>query len=171
MREDEPLDGADRTAAAADELAAALGGLRPAAPRTSARQVWYQAGFEAGRQRARGWQVATAATVLLAAGLMVRVAWGPGPATPALVERVVYVPSGPAIPPPARVSPPADATPPEPSAVAVLRLREAVLEGGWTALPPSAGGGADGPSLRARPAGSIDDLDLFRPSRPFNPRG
>jgi hypothetical protein len=71
MQESEPLDAAE------ERVADALRTLRPTA-RTAARQVWYQAGFQAGRRRMLAWQAAslTAATIAIAVG-----AWRFSPST------------------------------------------------------------------------------------------
>jgi hypothetical protein len=66
MQEPEKLNLAD------DELTVALRKLRPAATKQSAREVWYQAGYQSGRRSVNLWR-ATAAVLLM--GMTTVVAW------------------------------------------------------------------------------------------------
>jgi hypothetical protein len=122
------------------ELADALGGLLPAAPRpAAARAIWYQAGYEAARRRGNRWRAAAGVAALIACVVGV---WRPRPA-PITVERVVYVrPAAPAAAVATAVPTPPWEEPAGESSSAYLRLRDAVAQHGLAGLPPiSAGDG------------------------------
>lgn len=146
-----------------DDLPTVLGQLRLAPARISHRRIWYEAGLEAGlqagRRRAKAWRAGAAAAAMVAVGVLLA-GQTAGPPAPAMtVERIVYVPIA-APPSPLRVADASfDPRPPVSSADSALRLREAVVEGGWTALPSRGrGGGSDKPPLRAWHVGAIDDV-------------
>jgi hypothetical protein len=133
---EEDVDPANR------ELAEALGGLALAPVRTAPEQMWFAAGVEAGRRRARAWQAAAAGLAVV----MSLMATLDRPAAPA--ERVVYVER-----PTATAAALATAgTIEPPSPISQLRLREAVLRGGVSALPASPSGPRQ--PLRAGPFSS-----------------
>ena len=175
MREPEPLDpppppDGPPLGDAERELAGALARLRPTPPaRTSPRQIWYQAGFEAGRRRAGAWRAATG--VAVAAGLLALV-WGPRRVEPpGVVDRVVYVERAPDKPAGAAAArpPAADVSPPEWS-TRYARLRDALAQQGLDALPSSirGGGGRDPrPGTADWPLGPAGDP--LRPTTPWNP--
>ena len=128
--------------AAQQELAAALGSLKAAAPGIDRNEVMYRAGLTAGRRRSR-WR-AVAATVLgvvlggAVAGLTVF--------RPQVTERIVRVPQTTVETHQARrVEPwPVPVTPLDADAGQYLRLRREVLARGLAALP--AGSFGSGPS-------------------------
>lgn len=136
MQEPRPLSSLEQ------ELADSLKGLQLAPMQTSSQQIWYQAGFQVGRRRANAWRAV--AGIVAVAALAVQV-WAPRPA-PLAVERIVYVPQG--GPARATIVPPREEEGPMRS-TAALRLRNAIIEDGWDAMP-HVHGGADGePPLRA----------------------
>jgi hypothetical protein len=163
MREEQPLDPPER------ELAEALGRLELEPPRAWPRQIWYRAGFEAGRRRASAWR-AVAAAVTVAACLLLALSFGRAPAT---AERIVYVSRE--SPGPARAGVLPQGTPPESAnANAYLRLCDALAQQGPDALPagPTGGGGGDfRPVLPRWPFAPADNLLLPTRPDPRNERG
>ncbi len=52
------------------DLEQALSQLKPALPLASVRDLWYRAGYTAGRRQVTAWRASTAASLLLACGLL-----------------------------------------------------------------------------------------------------
>lgn len=153
MQDPEPFDPSER------ELTDALRGLELAPVRTSPQQVWYRAGFEAGRRGANAWRGAAAvAAVALVCSLLVpvgrRAARDP-------VERVVYVREGPVqVPQPATAAPGPSAD----HSQSYLRLRQQLVQRGLDGLPPvppGDGGGAGPGGWSPSPGGVLRDLDSW----------
>jgi hypothetical protein len=122
------------------ELEQALAHLRPARGGLSRDRMLFRAGLAHGRRRGRQWNVALAATVLVAAGAAVLAA-SRAPQTQ-IVERVVYrdapredLSPRPAVPPLAVARPWTLGNASGASGAEYFRLREMVLEKGLDALP------------------------------------
>jgi hypothetical protein len=151
MQEPTPIGAPD------DDFEAALRDLKLAPLSGGAEeQLWYSAGFAAGRRRARLWQSAAAGFALLAAASMLwRPAQNPTPQEAVVSTHDIHELNRIASPelPPIRPRPPAmiDPTPDAPISVAQLRLRDALLEHGADALPATAAGDADSAALRVWP--------------------
>ena len=138
------------------ELAESLRALKPAPPSTSPREIWYQAGVQAGRRRAGIWRGTSLAFAVTTAGLLT---WSLRPA-PTPSERIVYV--RPAAPPP----PPQVAASPD----AYAKLRDAILLNGLDGFPPpdfTAGG--EPVRHDSRPMFSPDEFAPLRSA--ISPRG
>jgi hypothetical protein len=115
-------------------LEQSLRGLKPDAGTLDRATLMYRAGRASAR--GRGWPLATAASLALAAALAVLLLTRP---EPPVVERVVYLPAPPAAP---ETSPGAEESP-DPAAATwsyYLRLQEDVLRKGLEGvpLPPAA---------------------------------
>jgi hypothetical protein len=139
MQEPESLDGAER------ELAEALGSLQPAPIRTSQREIWYEAGFQAGRRGQGVWKGMAAMLMLLSGSLLIS---DRRPA-PTASERIVYVRQEP--PALSKAVPTAEQNRSIALAVENLRLRDAIIRDGWNALPIARSGGGSSQSSRPDP--------------------
>ena len=132
------------------ELMNALGKLKLALPPASQRDIWYQAGLEAGRRNANAWK-ALAAIVTLSAGLAFTLDRRHAPAPrAAYVQHVEH---------PATITAPATAN----ASLAYERVRNRLVEDGLSGLPPIDFSG-DGGSPPTAPAHSNDREDV--PSMP-----
>jgi len=132
-----------------NDLAKNLRSLQPAAVRTSEREIWYQAGVEAGRRRASVWRAAAAALAIVTAGVVV---WHARPAR-APVEQVVRVSAAPPVAP-SQVAASPDA---------YARLRDAILQHGLDGLPPPDFAAGGDPSRRnAHPTFAPDEVSPLR---------
>jgi hypothetical protein len=142
------LPGPDR------EFAEAVGGLRLAPMRTTAQQVWFQAGFEAGRRRVVAWRLAAIVAVALSGSSLV---WqginGRGVDRVPADRREVRAPKPASEPASSRwvAQTQIDVTLPDQSAAVqgpieapYLVLRNAVAKDGWNALPRRESGGLKG---------------------------
>jgi hypothetical protein len=138
------------------ELAEALGGLMPAAPRpATARDIWYQAGYAAARRRGNRWRAAAGVAALVACVMGV---WRPRRA-PVTVERVVYVrPETPTRPSAVVVAHEITSPAPGPSSTAYLRLRDEIARDGLSVWPTApAGDGGVVPGRHRGPIGPAGD--------------
>ena len=136
MQDEESIDPADR------ELAESLRGLQPAAAtaQASPQRIWYEAGFQAGRRRANVWR-AVAAMIALVAGAAI--VW-----QDRSVPSVSYVNRGAPAAIVNRAPSAADESSSPVLSAAYLKLRDAVVQDGWKALPPPSGRNGE-PPLRA----------------------
>ncbi|HEX4793983.1 MAG TPA: hypothetical protein VH370_09335 [Humisphaera sp.] len=130
-----------------DELIQALAGLQLAPANRPVRDIWYQAGVARGRRQTTVWRAISLCTMAAIAGLLLR----GNQSSPSVVPSA-YVhqsPPRPVAPVAAREQKPV----PVFSAIN-MRLRDAVLEHGLEALPPSIDGG-DEPAMRAAASNGI----------------
>ncbi|MDB5293530.1 MAG: hypothetical protein JWL69_4771 [Phycisphaerales bacterium] len=155
MQEPTPIDSPD------EDIEAALRDLKLAPLSGGAEeQLWYSAGFAAGRRRARLWQSAAAGFALLAgASMLWRPAQNPTSHEPVVsmhdmheLNRIVSPALSPIRP---RLPAVIDTTPDAPISVAQLRLRDALIEHGADALPATAAGDADSAGQRVWPLSQL----------------
>jgi hypothetical protein len=155
MQEPTPIDAPE------DDIEAALRDLKLAPLSGGAEeQLWYTAGFAAGRRRARVWQSAAAGLALLTgASMLWRPAQNPTSREPIASTHVVQEPNRNTPPelPPVRPLATIEHTPDMPISVAQLRLRDALLERGADALPATAAGDSDAAVRRIWPPPQLVD--------------
>jgi len=139
--------------------------LRPAPVRVGPRQIWYRAGFLAGRRRANTWRAIAAVTcVAMSAALAGLLLDWPRRMQLRVPERVVYVPSGPASASvPVALATTSDSSPSMAQAGwhAYQRLCDEMLEDDGRASRPVAG---SGPAMGE--SGRLGDLNLNFTSPP-----
>ncbi|MDB5303229.1 MAG: hypothetical protein JWM97_778 [Phycisphaerales bacterium] len=155
MQEPTPIDAPE------DDIEAALRDLKLAPLSGGAEeQLWYTAGFAAGRRRTRLWQsVAAGLALLTGASMLWRPAQNPTSHEPIASTQVIHEPNRNAPPelPPVRPLTSIDQTPDAPISVAQLRLRDALLERGADALPATAAGDSDAAVRRIWPPPQLVD--------------
>ena len=135
------------------ELMDALGKLKPALPAASQREIWYQAGLDAGRRHTNAWK-ALAAIVTLSAGLALVLDRRPAPHA-TFVRNVEHS---------ATTAAPASKTA-NPS-LAYERLRNRLVEDGLSGLPPIDFSG-DGEQSPPAASAHLNDQEGFPPMLPY----